>query len=79
MSDPEYIVVNKCWIVECVAKAGVFSQNDLLGTAALRSEQVRAAFDSDSCLSWDGTNLSAPEQSDWDSDSSYSDWDGYLW
>ena len=81
VSDPEYIeLVNKCWIVECVTKAGILSYNDLPGTTALRSEQVGAEFDSDSCPSWDGADFSAPEQSDsldWDYGSSYSDWDGY--
>ena len=59
-------LVNRSFIMDCITDAGVFSRNDLPGTAALRSERA----DSD----W--ADFSTPEQSDvWDSDTS--DWSGY--
>ena len=73
-------LVNRSFIVDCITEDGVFSHNDLPGTAALRPGLLGAAFDSvsDSCPSWDGTDCGAtPEQSESESDSPYSDWDGF--
>ena len=44
MSDPEYKdLVNKCWIVECVANADVFKRDDLPGPSL--SERLKSDSD----------------------------------